>query len=338
MQNEIIKSQKLLDENGALATTGWARDLLLQYDRDDVKASKRRIKEWESYLLLSDRCALQLSIADHGYVGLVSATLVDFSEPLQHTKTIKKVLPFGSMDLPYSSKFGDATYTEKRIGMNFSKASAKRYLKSEILNFLDGKNLYVNMELEEAERNTLVCALPFATKKDCFHYSQKTIYSHISGIVRCGGEEYNFQSANSFCLLDWGRSVWPRSTFWNCACFSGEISGEPISFFASDGPADSKQTSESVCFYRGQLYKLENVRFSCTKTDLGSPWNISGKETSLSFEPAIPYTRSTTLGLGSHQSTLLFGLFSGTLAVDHNKTLTIRSMAGFMECIQNNKW
>jgi hypothetical protein len=338
VENEITKPQKLLDKNGALTTTGWARDLLLQYDRDDVKAPKRRIKEWESYLLVSDGCALQLSIANLGYVGLVSATLVDFRQSLQHTKTIKKVLPLGAMALPYSSKYGDATYTEKRVGMNFSKASAKRYLKTEMLNFLDGKNLYVNVELEENKQHTLVCALPFTKENDCFHYSQKTIYPHISGIVRCGGEEYSFQSTNTFGLMNWGRSVWPRSISWNSACLNGSVSGEPISFYVSDGPTDSEQTSECVCYYRGRLHKLGKVCFSRSNADWGSAWNLSTKGMSLTFEPAIPYRRSASMGLGSHQSILLFGLFSGAVTVEQNKTITIRSLAGFIESTQNTNW
>lgn len=338
MQNEISKPQKLLDEHGGLRACGWARDLLLQYDRDDITAPKKRIKEWESYLILNDACALQLSIADHGYAGLVCASLVDFRKSFQHTKVVKKVLPLGRMGMPCSSKYGDATYTEKRVGMNFSKAAAKRYLKCELLNFIDGKNLYANMELEESEQNTLVCALPFAEDKHCFHYSQKTIYPQISGIARCGGEEYVFLPSNTFGLLDWGRSVWPHTTTWNCACCSGSTQDGPVSFYLSDGPADSGTTSESACFYRGQLSKLEQVSFS-HPTGKG-PWTITaaGKRLSIQFEPAIPYHRELSVGLGAHRSDLIFGLFSGKITIDGGITLRVDHLAGFVEYTQNKKW
>ena len=53
MQYEITEPMPLLDENGELAARGWARQPLLKYSRFDVKAPKRRIKEWDYYLPIS---------------------------------------------------------------------------------------------------------------------------------------------------------------------------------------------------------------------------------------------------------------------------------------------
>lgn len=43
MQHEITRPQKLLDENGNIAEPGYAKKLLWQYSRDDIKAPKIRI-------------------------------------------------------------------------------------------------------------------------------------------------------------------------------------------------------------------------------------------------------------------------------------------------------
>lgn len=44
MQHEIKEKGRLLNSGGNLAEAGWAKDLLLQYDRKDIKAGKHRIK------------------------------------------------------------------------------------------------------------------------------------------------------------------------------------------------------------------------------------------------------------------------------------------------------
>ena len=338
MSMEILKPQKLLDENGALTVHGWCKDPLLQYDRDDIKTSRLRIKEWESYLRISDVCALQLSIADHGTMGLVSATLLDFQNGFHHTEIIKQRLSFGRMDLPASSVHGDATYTKKRIGMNFSKAALKRYLKCDLINFVNGKNLYVQLELDETPHDTLVCALPFSHDPHYFHYSQKTIYSHIQGLVRCGGEEYSFHNGSSFGLMDWGRSVWPRSTFWNAACCHGVIGEIPFSFYLSDGPSDCREVSQSAYFLNGNLYKLEGIQF-IPPSENSSRWEILSQDQQImvTFEPAIPYHKELRCGLGSHHNQLLFGLFSGQIHGQHG-TLSFGPIAGFLESVNNQMW
>ena len=52
MQHEITQNGPLLNANGTLREPGWARSLLLDYRRADVKAGKLRIKEWDYYCLL----------------------------------------------------------------------------------------------------------------------------------------------------------------------------------------------------------------------------------------------------------------------------------------------
>ena len=48
MQHEIKEKQKLLDKNGNIAEPGFAKKLLWQYGREDIKAPKIRIKEFAS--------------------------------------------------------------------------------------------------------------------------------------------------------------------------------------------------------------------------------------------------------------------------------------------------
>ena len=68
MQHEITKPQKLLDENGNIAEPGFAKKLLWQYSRADIKAPKIRIKEWDYYYIGTQDYGLCLTISDAGYV------------------------------------------------------------------------------------------------------------------------------------------------------------------------------------------------------------------------------------------------------------------------------
>ena len=47
MQNEITKSSDLLDSFGQLVQKGWARKLILKYNRENISAGWSRIKEWD---------------------------------------------------------------------------------------------------------------------------------------------------------------------------------------------------------------------------------------------------------------------------------------------------
>ena len=78
MQREILEKGKLLDENGNLTEKGFARKYLLEYNRENVATSTLKIKEWDYYYIGNDDYALCLTVADMGYIGALSATVIDF--------------------------------------------------------------------------------------------------------------------------------------------------------------------------------------------------------------------------------------------------------------------
>ena len=99
-QHEITTSAPLLGKDGDLLEPGWARSLLPVYRRADIKASPMRIKEWDYYLINNGRFALALTVADNGYMGLDSVSLLDFEEGWEITKSPMSFLPLGKKHLP----------------------------------------------------------------------------------------------------------------------------------------------------------------------------------------------------------------------------------------------
>ena len=48
-QHEITAPQRLLNEKGDIAEPGFAKKMLYEYHRADIKAPNWRIKEWDYY-------------------------------------------------------------------------------------------------------------------------------------------------------------------------------------------------------------------------------------------------------------------------------------------------
>ena len=95
--HEVTKVQPLLNADGTLREPGWSRKLCQVYDRNAIKAPKFRIKEWDYYLIISEKnnFGVALTLSDDGYIGLQSATLLDFSIPWEHTETILNAFRMG---------------------------------------------------------------------------------------------------------------------------------------------------------------------------------------------------------------------------------------------------
>ena len=77
MQHEITKTISLLDSRGNLTEPGYAKRLLLVYDRCAVKDGFARLKEWD-YYVGNDRFGVALTVADNSYMGLDSVSFLRF--------------------------------------------------------------------------------------------------------------------------------------------------------------------------------------------------------------------------------------------------------------------
>ena len=78
--HEVLTNHSLLNSQGELSEPGWSRYLIQRYDRSMIKAPKWRIKEWDYYLVMSDKFAGAFTISDDGYIGLQSVSLLTFGE------------------------------------------------------------------------------------------------------------------------------------------------------------------------------------------------------------------------------------------------------------------
>ena len=107
--HEITERHALLDEQGRLTEPGYARSLILNYDRSAIKAPKLRIKEWDYYLVTAPGLAVALTIDDNSYMGLdsVSLLILDPGKPWEITTSLMQFMTGGRKNLPPTSDAGD---------------------------------------------------------------------------------------------------------------------------------------------------------------------------------------------------------------------------------------
>ena len=129
MQHEITSKQKLLNANGNITEPGFAKKLYWEYSRNDIKAPKFRIKEWDYYYIGNQDFGLCLTISDSGYVSCLSISLMGFGEkPFQMNDSEIGAFPMGKMNLPSTSEKGDIHAKVGTCDMTFKNDGKTRRL------------------------------------------------------------------------------------------------------------------------------------------------------------------------------------------------------------------
>lgn len=339
MQHKIQQGD-LLDEKGNIFEPGYAFSLLKKYDRNKIKASKWRIKEWDYYYVGDDQYGVALTIDDNGYMGLVSASILDFKNKKHYNKANIFWFCFGKVKMPSSSDNGNIFKKGKGYQANFINENGNRSLYLKIDKFNKNKTLEVNLELQPSGPHSMVIATPFLKKKH-FYYNQKINNLIAKGSFKFGDLYYEFNN-NARGVLDWGRGVWTYSNTWYWSSLNSVQDGHNIGFNLGYGFGDTKAASENMLFVDDKVYKFEDVVFDIPKNknkeQYLSTWKIHSKDKkiNLSFEPILDRHDSTNAIIISQNAHQVFGRFSGTFETQEG-TITITNLLGFAEKVKN-RW
>jgi hypothetical protein len=93
MQHKITSKAPLLRDDGTLTSAGYATEPVLIYDRSKIRASKMRIKDGITIISETTVTNCIKTIADNGYMGLKSASAIDFINPSEQTTSVMTVIP-----------------------------------------------------------------------------------------------------------------------------------------------------------------------------------------------------------------------------------------------------
>ena len=333
----------LLNEQGNLSEPGYATALLKTYDRKAIKASALRIKEGDYYLITNDRFGVALTIDDNGYMGLLSASVLDFETRTETTVSPMFWLPLGKTGFPASSSEGDVKKTVKNASGSFEHTEEGRRLRFTIDKFRDGKPFSCDITLFDAPRDSMVIATPFE-KKGRFYYNQKIIGMRAKGFFAVGNDRTELNPLTTFGLLDWGRGVWTYKNTWYWSAAQGETDGHVFGFNLGYGFGDTRAASENMLFYDGVAHKLGRVDFGIPKKsdgsdDLLSPWHFTDDEgrVDLTFTPILDRASKTDVLVICSDQHQVFGRFSGVLKLDDGREVRLSDFLGFAEKVFN-KW
>lgn len=349
----ITSFGNLLDAQGHLREPGYALQLPFLYNREDIAAPKWRIKDWDYYLVNDDEYAVALTFSDLGYLGLISASVMDFGT--NTFKTTSEMVPFtfGSFGLPRVSKEGNIKWENSRCSVDYrhvrigggASAAAKRgrRLSFSMKNFDGVRDFEAEFLLDEEPQDTMVIATPWAEDPTAFYYNQKIIGMRARGGFRVGEKFHEFSANDSLGLLDWGRGVWTYENTWYWAAAQGRQDGHIIGLNLGYGFGDTSAASENMIFYDGICHKLHWVDFGIPQLADGSfdyyaPWHITDDEgrLDLEFTPQIDRTDNINVAniivSNQHQ---VFGVLTGRLVLDDGTTVEVRHLRGSAEHIFN---
>ena len=342
MQHEILTAAPLLDRKGDLAEPGWARSLLPVYCRDEIKAGKLRIKEWDYYLITDGHIGLALTIADNGYMGLDSISFLHFDEGWEQTKSPMRLFPRGKTGLPETSVDGASEIARGGYAMAFYHEDDARCLTFHMDNFRGKDAIEGIVRLTDEPRESIVIATPFDKPKH-FYYNQKINCLRAEGWIELGDQRFELTPDRFFAVLDWGRGVWTYHNTWYWGSASGLLDGVPFGWNIGYGFGNTDAASENALFYDGTLHKLSRVTFEIPqkngKFDYLAPWKFTSDDNRfyMDFTPVLDRSAGMNVGVLKSDQHQVFGHFTGRVTLDDGTVLPVRDFFGFAERVEN-KW
>lgn len=341
MQNEIISVQPLLNSKGHLSNPGFAKKMLWDYKRKDIKASKLKIKEWDYYLINNDDYGIAFTVADNGYLGFISVSVLDFKTGVYDMFSSLKPFPLGKFNMPESTSTGDVIFQDKKISLKFLNENNKRTLSCNVKKFKDGKPLKCTIELTNEPAESMVIATPFSKNKKAFYYNQKINCMRADGTVYIGDEEIIFSDA--FAVLDWGRGVWTYDNTWFWGTASGKVDNKQFGFNIGYGFGNLSNATENMIFYDGKSHKIDKVEFDISKTgkkyEFMKEWNFisNDKRFNMVFTPLLDRFDKINIILLVSEQHQVFGKFNGYVILDDGTKLEVKDLLGSAEVV-HNRW
>lgn len=337
-QVQITKKTPLLGLDGNLITPGYCKTNLYEYDRAAIKANPTRIKEWDFYQISNSRYTLQMVFADISLGGMGNFTLFDRQTGERFEQLSVSLLTFGRLGLEPNTQ-EDHALSKRGAGfsMELIKRGRKRWLTYS--GRIRGKQAEANLELLETQgHESLVMAVPF-DKPGYFYYNQKMNCLPVKGVVTIGDRHIVFSPDDSFCVLDWGRGVWPYSGSWYWGNGSTWLDGKLFGFEIGWGFGDMSAATENMLFYDGRAHKIGQVFLEKDETDWMKPWVFSSDDGRFSFTMTPTYDNFTSTRVGPvgnvcHQ---VFGDWAGVAVLDDGTVLRVENMLAFCE-FSDNRW
>lgn len=330
MQTEIKTESNIYTADGQIQNFGWSRKPVWSFDKTMCK-NRLLLHERDSYLIANDKVSIYLSVEENGISASATAIITDHVNSTLEYCTRKKYMSFGSLDMPYSSKNGDVTFTDTRVGMNFSNTALRRYIRCEFVNFSKDKNLYINISLENTIDESLNTLIPIKGHKKDFYLKRFMPAMRASGVVRCGGAEYNLNAEDTFAFLDWQRYATHDKSYYHALYANTVIDGKQFALCLAGGIGSPEAGGENCYFLDGNLYKFASIKAEGSEDRPDKPWKFTAGSSAMeiTFRPEIKSGR--LMCKKTKNKTIIFGKLYGYINRHDAQRIAIDTVPAFLE-------
>lgn len=337
----ITQEGELLDGDGNLREAGYCTTPLLRYDQNAIRAPKKRIKEWDYYMVMNNDYAVAFTVSDQRYMQLHTIGFMDFADKSARTLRKLKLLNKPKLSFAPPHEKGAVAYDGKTLKIAYTPTNDGVHIKASAPSFF-GEPLECDLNLFDYPRDHMVIATPFFDRK-YFYYNMKTNCIRASGTVKLGGKTVTFGD-DSFAVYDCGRGAWTMRNRWYWATASFALpDGKRFGFNLGYGFGDTSAASENMLFCDGIAHKLKRVTIDIPHRDgkedyMGGTWHYHDEEGRLNLDFVPIVVRVDKLHVLSnfsdqHQT---FGRFSGTVVLDDGTKVEIKDVIGACEVFDNN--
>jgi hypothetical protein len=311
-EKELTAQVSLCDDQGRLnpAAVGWSRKPL---HICNLSGSWPRKKKWNYWAITSPACLFSVTLTNIDYAGLAFAYFCDFEKKLFVEKTI--TMPLGKNCL-----MPDAVEQDIRFDHAAMKFSVNYLQGGAAIKFscpdLQGKKVVAEVFVQiPPGHETLNVVIPWCQSKFQFTSKQNTLPA--KGVVKVDGADYGFDGVSCFACLDFGRGIWPYSSSWNWASFSGRQGDDIIGVNLGAKWTDGTGMNENGVCLNSRLHKIsEDMVFEYDNQNFKKPWRLrtsASERVDLCFTPFYERVAKSNMILVRSEVHQCFGRYSGVL-------------------------
>jgi len=331
LEPEINQPVYLCDSHGNLNNDaiGWSRHPL---HTCNLKGHWLRKKRWNYWCVTNKTHLFSITLSDVDYMGLPFIYILDFETGEYAEKTI--LSPFGKGCELGNLVKDNAIYSGKDMQVSLINYDGKVHI---VVNADDvgGKHISADIWVEVPDKHeTLNVVIPWSEKRFQFTSKQNTLPT--SGMVQWGEKKIEFDSETAFACLDFGRGIWPFSSFWNWSSFSTRLTdGRTLGVNLGAGWTDGTGMNENGICINGHLIKLsEDIIFEYSTQNFMSPWYLTTTKTErvdLVFTPFFERVAKTNALIICSEVHQMIGRFNGRIKTDSGEIIEISDSIGWAE-------
>ncbi len=202
------------------------------------------------------------------------------------------------------------------------------------------KGLTIEARLDEQDFQPM--ALCTRTGYSGWTYANKSAGQALHGFIDWQGKRLDLGRMKAYGHHDFSCGYMRRETWWNWACFSGEIQqgarqGQRVGLNISTG-VNETGFSENCFWLNGQWYPLNGAQFDFNSKDPLQPWQVfaDDKKLQLSFTPMGLHREKIQAGYIASHFRQVFGEFTGFINLN-GEAICLDGLKGFVED-QYIKW